>query len=47
LISDHWRKDAAVTADPAAIEQGIPKGAAAGDCYAPSQMAMIDSERRV
>jgi aryl-alcohol dehydrogenase-like predicted oxidoreductase len=32
-------------ADRAAIEQAVPKGAAAGDRYAPAQMAMLDSER--
>jgi aryl-alcohol dehydrogenase-like predicted oxidoreductase len=33
-------------ADLAAIEQAVPKGAAAGDRYAAAQMAMLDSERR-
>jgi aryl-alcohol dehydrogenase-like predicted oxidoreductase len=33
------------SADLAAIEQAIPKGAAAGDRYAAAQMAMLDSER--
>jgi aryl-alcohol dehydrogenase-like predicted oxidoreductase len=33
-------------ADLAAIEQAIPKGAAAGDRYAAAQMAMLDSERK-
>ncbi|MDP3748928.1 MAG: aldo/keto reductase [Phenylobacterium sp.] len=33
-------------ADLAAIEQAAPKGAAAGERYAASQMAMLDSERR-
>jgi aryl-alcohol dehydrogenase-like predicted oxidoreductase len=33
------------SADLAAIEQAIPKGAAAGERYAASQMAMLDSER--
>ena len=33
-------------ADLIAIEQAIPKGAAAGDRYAPAQMAMRDSERK-
>jgi len=32
-------------ADMAAIEQAVPKGAAAGDRYAAAQMAMLDSER--
>jgi aryl-alcohol dehydrogenase-like predicted oxidoreductase len=32
--------------DLAAIEQAIPKGAAAGERYAAPQMAMLDSERR-
>jgi aryl-alcohol dehydrogenase-like predicted oxidoreductase len=32
-------------ADLAAIEQAIPKGAAAGERYAAAQMAMLDSER--
>jgi aryl-alcohol dehydrogenase-like predicted oxidoreductase len=32
-------------ADLIAIEQAIPKGAAAGDRYAAAQMAMLDSER--
>jgi aryl-alcohol dehydrogenase-like predicted oxidoreductase len=32
-------------ADLAAIEQAVPKGAAAGDRYAAAQMAMLDSER--
>jgi aryl-alcohol dehydrogenase-like predicted oxidoreductase len=32
-------------ADLAAIEQAVPKGAAAGSRYAPAQMAMLDSER--
>jgi hypothetical protein len=32
-------------ADLAAIEQAVPKGAAAGDRYATAQMAMLDSER--
>jgi len=32
-------------ADLAAIEQAVPKGAAAGDRYAPAQMATLDSER--
>jgi aryl-alcohol dehydrogenase-like predicted oxidoreductase len=39
---------AAVTltpADLAAIEEAVPPGAAAGERYAPSQMAMLDSER--
>jgi aryl-alcohol dehydrogenase-like predicted oxidoreductase len=31
-------------ADLAAIEQAVPKGAAAGERYAPAQMAMLDSE---
>jgi aryl-alcohol dehydrogenase-like predicted oxidoreductase len=31
--------------DLAAIEQAVPKGAAAGDRYAAPQMAMLDSER--
>ncbi|WP_431856281.1 aldo/keto reductase [Azospirillum sp.] len=31
--------------DLAAIEAAVPKGAAAGDRYAPSQMAHLDSER--
>ena len=31
--------------DLAAIEAAAPKGAAAGDRYAPAQMAMLDSER--
>jgi aryl-alcohol dehydrogenase-like predicted oxidoreductase len=33
------------SADLAAIEQAVPKGAAAGDRYAAAQMAMLDSER--
>ena len=33
------------SADRSAIEQAVPKGAAAGDRYAPAQMAMLDSER--
>ncbi|WP_158927364.1 aldo/keto reductase [Acidisphaera sp. S103] len=33
-------------ADLTAIEQAIPKGAAAGDRYAAAQMAMLDSERK-
>jgi aryl-alcohol dehydrogenase-like predicted oxidoreductase len=32
-------------ADLAAIEDAVPKGAAAGDRYAPAQMATLDSER--
>jgi len=32
-------------ADLAAIEQAVPKGAAAGERYAPGQMASLDSER--
>ena len=32
-------------ADLAAIEKAVPKGAAAGERYASSQMAMLDSER--
>jgi aryl-alcohol dehydrogenase-like predicted oxidoreductase len=32
--------------DLAAIEGAAPRGAAAGDRYAPSQMAMLDSERQ-
>jgi aryl-alcohol dehydrogenase-like predicted oxidoreductase len=32
-------------ADLAAVEQAIPKGAAAGDRYAAAQMAVLDSER--
>jgi len=32
-------------ADLAAIERAVPKGAAAGERYAPAQMAMLDSER--
>ena len=31
--------------DPAAIERAVPKGAAAGERYAPAQMASLDSER--
>jgi aryl-alcohol dehydrogenase-like predicted oxidoreductase len=31
--------------DMAAIERAVPKGAAAGDRYAPAQMAHLDSER--
>ena len=31
--------------DLAAIEAAVPKGAAAGERYAPTQMAMLDSER--
>jgi aryl-alcohol dehydrogenase-like predicted oxidoreductase len=39
--------DVALSAeDRAAIEQAIPKGAAAGDRYAAAQMADLDSERR-
>jgi aryl-alcohol dehydrogenase-like predicted oxidoreductase len=34
------------SADLAAIEQAVPKGAAAGDRYAAAQMATLDSERR-
>lgn len=33
-------------ADLAAIEQAVPKGAAAGERYAPAQMAHLDSENR-
>ena len=33
------------TADLAAIEQAVPKGAAAGDRYNAHQMAALDSER--
>ncbi len=33
-------------ADLAAIDQAVPKGAAAGERYATAQMAMLDSERR-
>jgi aryl-alcohol dehydrogenase-like predicted oxidoreductase len=33
-------------ADLAAIEQAVPKGAAAGERYAAEQMAVLDSERR-
>ena len=33
-------------ADLTAIEQAVPKGAAAGERYAAAQMAMLDSERR-
>ena len=33
------------SADLSAIEQAIPKGAAAGSRYADAQMAMLDSER--
>ncbi|CBS90617.1 aldo/keto reductase [Azospirillum lipoferum] len=32
--------------DLATIERAVPPGAAAGDRYAPQQMAMLDSERR-
>src|SRR3546814_2784990 len=32
--------------DLAAIEEAAPRGAAAGERYAPAQMAMLDSERR-
>lgn len=32
--------------DLAAIERAVPKGAAAGERYAPAQMASLDSERR-
>ncbi|MEI7036497.1 aldo/keto reductase [Fulvimonas yonginensis] len=32
--------------DLAAIEQAVPPGAAAGERYAPAQMAMLDSEKR-
>jgi aryl-alcohol dehydrogenase-like predicted oxidoreductase len=32
--------------DLAAIERAVPKGAAAGERYAPAQMAHLDSERR-
>jgi aryl-alcohol dehydrogenase-like predicted oxidoreductase len=32
--------------DLAAIERAVPKGAAAGERYAPAQMANLDSERR-
>ena len=35
-----------MTSDLAAIEQAVPKGAAAGERYAAAQMAMLDSERR-
>ena len=34
------------TADLAAIERAVPKGAAAGERYAPAQMAHLDSERQ-
>ena len=34
-------------ADLAAIEAAVPKGAAAGERYAPAQMAQLDSERPV
>jgi aryl-alcohol dehydrogenase-like predicted oxidoreductase len=38
--------DITLTADDlAAIERAVPPGAAAGDRYAASQMAMLDSER--
>ena len=38
--------DAMLTpADMAAIEQAVPRGAAAGERYAAAQMAMLDSER--
>jgi aryl-alcohol dehydrogenase-like predicted oxidoreductase len=33
-------------ADLTAIERAVPKGAAAGERYAPSQMATLDSEKR-
>ncbi len=33
--------------DLAAIEEAVPKGAAAGERYAPAQMAQLDSERPV
>lgn len=32
--------------DLAAIERAVPKGAVAGERYAPAQMASLDSERR-
>jgi len=32
--------------DLAAIERAVPKRAAAGERYAPAQMASLDSERR-
>ena len=32
-------------ADLAAIEAAVPNGAAAGERYAPAQMAQLDSER--
>jgi aryl-alcohol dehydrogenase-like predicted oxidoreductase len=32
--------------DLAAIERAVPKGSAAGDRYAPAQMAQLDSEQR-
>jgi aryl-alcohol dehydrogenase-like predicted oxidoreductase len=39
--------DVRLTAEAlAAIEQAVPKGAAAGDRYPPSQMSQLDSERR-
>ncbi|HTK34980.1 MAG TPA: aldo/keto reductase [Caulobacteraceae bacterium] len=34
------------SADLAAIEQAAPRGAAAGERYAPEQMAVLDSEKR-
>jgi hypothetical protein len=34
------------TNDLAQIERTVPFGAAAGDRYAPAQMATLDSERR-
>ena len=40
-------REVGLTADDlAAIESAVPKGAAAGERYAPAQMASLDSERR-
>ena len=39
-------KVALTSDDLAAIERAVPKGSAAGDRYAPAQMAQLDSEQR-
>jgi aryl-alcohol dehydrogenase-like predicted oxidoreductase len=47
LVESLGALDVALTAeDLAAIERSVPKGAAAGERYAPVQMAHLDSERK-
>ncbi|MCW2491308.1 MAG: hypothetical protein JWN47_672 [Frankiales bacterium] len=46
LSADDLATDVLAADDLAEIERIIPAGAAAGDGYAPAQLAKLDTERR-